>query len=132
MKKEKSYIYLYYLCFILSIIIYIIPYQFIGIFSPDTSNLTIRSLFNTIVLLINLILVILFSIYLKKKKFTSENIIMPITYIVFWITVITVCFLFNSRLVIPNLQFVYYAKYIYIGYLILNVYSILCFKNKKK
>lgn len=132
MKKEKSYIYLYYLCFILSIIIYIIPYQFIGIFSPDTSNLTIRSLFNTIVLLINLILVILFSIYLKKKKFTPGNIIMPITYIVFWIVIIIVCFLFNSRLVIPNLQFVYYAKYIYIGYLILNVYSILCFKNKKK
>ena len=132
MKKEKSYIYLYYLCFILSIIIYIIPYQFIVIFSPDTSNLTIRSLFNTVVLLINLILVILFSVYLKKKKFTPGNIIMPITYIVFWITVITVCFLFNSRLVIPNLQFVYYAKYIYIGYLILNVYSILCFKNKKK
>ncbi len=132
MKKEKSYIYLYYLCFILSIIIYIIPYQFIVIFSPDTFNLTIRSLFNTVVLLINLILVILFSVYLKKKKFTPGNIIMPITYIVFWITVITVCFLFNSRLVIPNLQFVYYAKYIYIGYLILNVYSILCFKNKKK
>lgn len=132
MKKEKTYIYLYYLCFILSIIIYIIPYQFIVIFSPDTSNLTIRSLFNTVVLLINLILVILFSVYLKKKKFTPGNIIMPITYIVFWIVIITVCFLFNSRLVIPNLQFVYYAKYIYIGYLILNVYSILCFKNKKK
>lgn len=132
MKKEKTYIYLYYLCFILSIIIYMIPYQFIVIFSPDTSNLTIRSLFNTVVLLINLILVILFSVYLKKKKFTPGNIVMPITYIVFWIVIITVCFLFNSRLVIPNLQFVYYAKYIYIGYLILNVYSILCFKNKKK
>ncbi len=132
MKKEKTYIYLYYLCFILSIIIYIIPYQFIVIFSPDTSNLTIRSLFNTVVLLINLILVILFSVYLKKKKFTHGNIIMPITYIVFWIVIITVCFLFNSRLVIPNLQFNYYTKYIYIGYLILNVYSILCFKNKKK
>ncbi len=132
MKKEKTYIYLYYLCFILSIIIYIIPYQFIVIFSPDTSNLTIRSLFNTAVLLINLILVILFSVYLKKKKFTPGNIIMPITYIVFWIVIITVCFLFNSRLVIPNLQFNYYTKYIYIGYLILNVYSILCFKNKKK
>ena len=132
MKKEKTNIYLYYLCFILSIIIYIIPYQFIVIFSPDTSNLTIRSLFNTVVLLINLILVILFSVYLKKKKFTPGNIIMPITYIVFWIVIITVCFLFNSRLVIPNLQFNYYTKYIYIGYLILNVYSILCFKNKKK
>lgn len=132
MKKEKTYIYLYYLCFILSIIIYIIPYQFIVIFSPDTSNLTIRSLFNTVVLLINLNLVILFSVYLKKKKFTPGNIIMPITYIVFWIVIITVCFLFNSRLVIPNLQFNYYTKYIYIGYLILNVYSILCFKNKKK
>lgn len=132
MKKEKTYIYLYYLCFILSIIIYIIPYQFIVIFSPDTSNLTIRSLFNTVVLLINLILVILFSVYLKKKKFTPGNIIMPITYIVFWIVIITVCFLFNSRLVIPNLQFNYYTKYIYIGYLILNVYSILCFKNKNK
>lgn len=132
MKKEKTYIYLYYLCFILSIIIYIIPYQFIVIFSPDTSNLTIRSLFNTVVLLINLILVILFSVYLKKKKFTPGNIIMPITYIVFWIVIITLCFLFNSRLVIPNLQFNYYTKYIYIGYLILNVYSILCFKNKKK
>lgn len=132
MKKEKTYIYLYYLCFILSIIIYIIPYQFIVIFSPDTSNLTIRSLFNAVVLLINLILVILFSVYLKKKKFTPGNIIMPITYIVFWIVIITVCFLFNSRLVIPNLQFNYYTKYIYIGYLILNAYSILCFKNKKK
>lgn len=132
MKKEKTYIYLYYLCFILSIIIYIIPYQFIVIFSPDTSNITIRSLFNTVVLLINLILVILFSVYLKKKKFTPGNIIMPITYIVFWIVIITLCFLFNSRLVIPNLQFNYYTKYIYIGYLILNVYSILCFKNKKK
>lgn len=132
MKKEKTYIYLYYLCFILSIIIYIIPYQFIVIFSPDTSNLTIRSLFNTVVLLINLILVILFSVYLKKKKFTPGNIIMPITYIVFWIVIITLCFLFNSRLVIPNLQFNYYTKYIHIGYLILNVYSILCFKNKKK
>ncbi len=132
MKKEKSYIYLYYLCFALSLIIYIMPHQFITIFSPSASNLTIRSLFNTIVLLINLILVILFSIYLKKKKFTPGNIIMPIIYIVFWITVITVCFLFNSHLVIPNLQFAYYAKYIYIGYLILNIYSILCFKNKKK
>lgn len=131
MKKEKLYIFLYYLCFILSIIIYIIPYQFIGIFSSTASNLTIRSLFNTVVLVINLIFVILFSIYLKKKKFTSGNIIMPIIYIVFWLTIITVCFLFNSRLVIPNLQFIYYAKYIYIGYLMLNVYSILCFKNRK-
>ncbi len=132
MKKEKTYIYLYYLCFILSIILYIAPYQLVEIFSQDTSNLTIRSLFNTAVLLINFILVIIFSIFLKKKKFTSGNIIMPIIYIVFWIVIITVCFLFNRRLVIPNLQFTYYAKYIYIGYLILNVYSVLCFKNKKK
>lgn len=132
MKKEKTYIYLYYLCFILSIIIYIIPNQLMTIFSPIESDLIIRSLSNTIILLINLILVILFSIYLKKKKFTSGNILMPIIYIVFFIVVMTVCFLFNNRLVIPNLQFVYYAKYIYIGYLILNVYSILCFKNKKK
>lgn len=132
MKKEKTYIYLYYLCFILSIIIYIIPNQLMTIFSPIESDLIIRSLSNTIILLINLILVILFSIYLKKKKFTSGNIIMPIIYIVFFIVVMTVCFLFNNRLVIPNLQFVYYVKYIYIGYLILNVYSILCFKNKKK
>lgn len=132
MKKEKTYIYLYYLCFILSIIIYIMPNQLMTIFSPIESDLTIRSLPNTIILLINLILVILFSIYLKKKKFTSGNILMPIIYIVFFIVVMTVCFLFNNRLVIPNLQFVYYAKYIYIGYLILNVYSILCFKNKKK
>lgn len=132
MKKEKTYIYLYYLCFILSIIIYIIPNQLMTIFSPIESDLIIRSLSNTIILLINLILVILFSIYLKKKKFTSGNILMPIIYIVFFIVVMTVCFLFNNRLVIPNLQFVYYAKYIYIGYLILNAYSILCFKNKKK
>ena len=57
---------------------------------------------------------------------------LPITYIIFTIIVLIICILFNNKLVIPYIHYSYYLKFILINYILLNTYSLLSIKYKKK
>ena len=140
--KNKIYLLLYYLCFIMTFI-------FIGIAAsnisfalmaenePITYNI-IESIYNylsetklIILAIFNFILFIIFTIkIIKKKKLNNIRLVMPISYIIFSIIILVICFMFNQKVIYPYIHFGYYLTFIYIAYLILNIYSILCLTKK--
>lgn len=125
MNNKKVYIYLYYFALILSIFTCIIP----SILKTTNTYVNLSRL-SFILILINAILIIIFTILLIKRKLNNTNIIFPIIYILFTIIVLIICILFNQRLIIPYIQFSYYIKLILINYLLLNIYSILSINKK--
>ncbi len=121
MNSKKVYICLYYLAFILSIWVCAIP----RILQNNLNIYVDLSRLSYLMVFANIVLVITFTILLIKKKLGKVNILFPIIYILFTIIVLVICFLFNSRLVIANIQFSYYIKFILINYVLFNTYSIL-------
>ena len=126
MNSKKLYSILYYISLLLSISFYVITKVQVS------NNLLYISLseLSHIIILINVILVTIFTLLLMKRSLEKVNILFPITYILFTIIVLTVCILFNNRLIIPYIHYSYYIQFILINYLLLNVYSVLSFKNK--
>lgn len=122
MNNSKSYKILYYLCFILNIFIHFILIRNSVLFEGYLSSIILG--------FINLILVLLFSyLLIKKKEINNTNILFPILFLVFSIIVIIIMFLFNSRLMIPYIHYNYYISFIGINYILLNVYSLLSFSS---
>ena len=78
-------------------------------------------------IVVNVVLVIIFSVKLRKNKLENVN---QINYLVFFILVIVIAFLMNSKLILTYAQFGYYINFILFGYLFLNIYSVLCFEKK--
>ena len=133
MNNKKLYVGLYYFSFLLSIFVCILPntLQIIFVNSNYFENIYLGlSAIPLVLIVINLILVLIFTIFLIKKKLDDVNILFPIIYITFTMIILLICTLFNSRLVIPFIQFSYYTKFILINYILFNLYSILLFKNK--
>ena len=81
-------------------------------------------------IVINTLLVIIFSVKLRKNKLDDTNIVFPINYLVFSILVVVISFLMNSKLILTYVQFGYYINFILFSYLLLNIYSVLCFEKK--
>ena len=81
-------------------------------------------------IVINVLLVIIFSVKLGKNNLGNTNIVFPINYLVFSILVIIISFLMNSKLILTYVQFDYYINFILFSYLLLNIYSVLCFEKK--
>ena len=121
MNSKKVYICLYYLAFILSIWVCAIP----RILQNKLNIYVDLSRLSYLMVFANIVLVVIFTILLIKKKIGKVNILFSIIYILFTIIVLVICFLFNYRLVIPNIQFSYYIKFILINYVLFNTYSIL-------
>ena len=128
MNNKKTYVFLYYFAFLLSILVCSIPSILRITFVSDIeayNGYFYLSTFSYCLTFINIVLVIIFSILLIKKKLNSVNILFPILYILFAIIVLVVCILFNKRLVVPYIQYSYYINFILINYFLLNLYSIL-------
>ena len=106
MNSKKLYISLSSVSLILSIMVCCIPHFFISNQSIDMY--VSLSSFSIFLIIINIVLVIIFTILLIKKELNKTNILFPIIYIIFTAIVIVICILFNDRLVIPNIQFPYY------------------------
>ena len=123
MLKNNKYLILYYMSFILtSIFLYLkadICYE-------------LNNIFSFVLAVINLILVIIFSIFLFNKKINKYNILFPILYIVFLIILVIISFILNEKIVINDIHYPYYICFLLFEYLLLNVYSLLSFDGNKK
>jgi len=116
--KTKNYLILYYICFIATIL-----------FSIITSLCFNMS---SVLLIINVILGIIFTgLIIKIKKINVNSLIFPISYIIFFIVVVGLCILFNTKVLVQFVHFGYYQFFILINFLLLNVYSILCVNLKE-
>ena len=130
--KEKMYVVLYYLAFV-------ITFLFVGYASYINNsglNYVAMDLVRNVLLIVNLLLVIVFTVLLlKKKKVNEVSIVFPIVYLCFFIVIVVLCFMFNNKLIVYNMlymQFPYYGFFINLGFLFLNIYSLLSLQYRKK
>ena len=133
--KEKKYLVLYYISFVITLIFTIYSsLKSLNLYSISEENNTFKelssSIFGSALFVINLILVIVFTILIWKKKIKVDNIILPIIYIVFFTIVVILTLLFNNKVLISYMHFDYYLFFINTGYVLLNIYS-LCLINCK-
>lgn len=126
MNKPLIFKILYYICFIISVITWFIFSNFV-----DEFAITIKTTSNAIFGIINLILVIIFSLKIIKHKLSEINIMFPISYLIFLLIVVILIFIMNNKLIIPYIHLNYYMPFILFNYLLLNVYSVLSFANQK-
>lgn len=120
MNKSPIFKILYYICFIVTLFIWISASKVIDVYAID-----IRTGSNSILGILNLVFVIIFSIKIFKNKLKNTNILFPIIYLIFSILVVIISFIMNNKLVIPYIHFSYYVSFILFNYLLLNLYSIL-------
>lgn len=126
MKNIKIFKILYYVCFIVSLILSFCIFG-LNYFVDEIYNDFIGSTgFGGILVIINILLVLIFSFgLLRKRKIKEINNLFPILFLVFTIIVVGVSFVFNSILIIPYIHFNYYISLILFNYLLLNIYSVL-------
>ena len=125
MNKSTIFKILYYICFVVTLFIWIYASKVIDVYAID-----IRTTSNSILGIINLIFIIIFSIKVFKNKLKNTNILFPIIYLIFSIIVVIISFIMNSKLVISYIHFSYYVSFILFNYLLLNLYSILSIHKK--
>lgn len=117
-KDVKKYKILYYICFVLTTICF---FAF-GIFTEDL-GVVMNSYFGIFNLILSLLFILLSA---RKYKLKKVNIMCPIVYLVFFGIVTSLCFVLNSIVMVPYVHFMYYYNFILIGYLVFNLYSLLC------
>lgn len=135
--KTKNYLIIYYICFIITILIIgFSNYNFISITTMSPDGKYVPSILECIMsggllyyLCVCLVLIFTFLI-IKKKKLNVKNLLLPVAYIIFTIIILIISFLFNNKVIFPYIHFNYYVQFILIGYLLLNIYSILSIKFK--
>ena len=129
------YLILYYVSFLVTIVfVGFTIYKSTGLLSyfDGSFSETISRDFSNIFYVIIILLVIIFTILiLKKKKIQVSSIVLPIIYLCFFAGLVILCFLFNNKVMVRYVHFEYYSIFVCIGYLFLNVYSLLLIKYKK-
>lgn len=125
----KKYLFLYYFSFILTcLIIGYSSYKYINLVAISNSyfNEILANIIENVLGIVNLILVVIFTIIiLKKRKLKVESIVFPIVFIIFFVIILSMCFLLNNKVMIPYMHFEYYSLYICVGNIFLNIYSLL-------
>ena len=135
---KKLYLFLYYFALIMSIFVCIIC--IVPSISKASSIADSEFLYNFVqlsgvslfLIFTNVILIVIFMLFLLKRNLNSVNIFFPIVYVVFTVIVLVTCLLFNNRLLEPYVQYPYYLNFIQINYMLLNIHSILSFNKKQK
>ena len=125
----KKYLMMYYFSFLITITLVIYTnYKALNLLNVGKIN--ISNDFSNCIFLIDFIMVIIFTVLIfKKKKISVNNTLLPVVYICFFIVVLILCFLFNSKVIIPYMHFGYYLIFINIGLLFLNIYSFALIKK---
>ena len=133
--KNKMYLILYYVSFLIMILFLGFSiYKSNGLLTYFESNFSniLSSILSNVLGVINVLLVIIFTILiLKKKNFNVQKSIYPIFYLCFLTIIIVMCFLFNNKVMKEYIHFNYYSVFVCIGYLFLNVYSLFLVNYKK-
>lgn len=129
MSNSKKYIILYYISFLVTVFISLFLDSTITIFNTNLfmSGLLVLSL------IINLVLVVLFSIFLfMKRKLMKTNLLFPITYLLFLAFVLLFSVIYDDRLILSVIHYHYYFIFVLVDYLLFNIYSVLSFKKNVK
>ena len=126
MNNVKTFKILYYLCFIVNTIVCFFAYAtsmaVLGVFLETT---------NFVLFILNFILFLVFNFLVwKKMKIKKVNILFPILFLIFTLIVMIIASLYNSKVIMPFMHFNYYFSFVFVGYLLLNIYSILSFNKK--
>ena len=133
--KNKKFLLLYYLSFVITILFTgFATYKNLELLEiGDIGFVSILSdMMQNIIFLINMVLVIVFTVLLlRKRKIVVDSLWLPIIYVCFFTIVLVMCLLFNNKVVIPYLHLGYYTSFINVGYLFLNGYSLLLIKYKR-
>ena len=124
MNNIKLYKVLYYVCFLVTSIIYILSTSKISYFGIPTAVY-----FDRILAIVNLILVIIFTIKIFKSKINRITNIFPIIYLLFLIIICILSIFTNNKLIIPYIHYCYYLGFVLFNYVLFNVYTILSLKK---
>ena len=137
--KTKVYLVLYYLSFIITILAlgyaayYYVPLFELGEKLSFIDNFISYFINNLLIVsIINLMLIIVFTVLLlKKEKIVVDSLVFPISYILFLVGIMIICYLFNNKVALEYMHYGYYQKFIMIDYIMLNVYSLFLFERRK-
>ena len=118
-KNSKIYKFLYYISFFVTFLLIIL----VGLSSDELFGFVFNKLFiiNIILMFIYFILLIIF-----KKKVKDCNILFPILYLIFLVIIVLLALIMNSFVMEQNIHFMYYSNFILVGYIFLNIYSLMC------
>lgn len=120
--KNKLYLMLYYISFALTLGVSILTCCL-------TTTIIEINKFTYFFMGINLVLTIIFTILLKKKKYKFDTIILPISYLILFIFLVIISVIYNNLLLVPYIHLSYYLVILLFYQLLLNIYSILSIKN---
>ena len=126
MTNKKTYLILYYISFLLTLILHIYSngYTYYTVFLDDPFA---SVLFFSIILIIFLIIITILFI----KKDLKASITFPLIYLIFTITLYLLITTYFSDTIYPIYP-TYYFKFIFIGFIFLNIYTCLCLTKKEK
>lgn len=85
-----------------------------------------------IILAVSLFITVILLLFKKKYDLDVTSLIFPISYLSFMVFIILIAFILNNFVVVKNMHFVYYYRFIIFDYLLLCIYTILSFKSKKR
>ena len=85
-----------------------------------------------IILAVSLFITVILLLFKKKYDLDVTSLIFPISYLSFIVFIILIAFILNNFVVVKNMHFVYYYRFIIFDYLLLCIYTILSFKSKKR
>lgn len=126
--KNHKYNILYYICFLVTLFCSYMSSSLATAFNEE-----IFSVINFSLLAVNIVLVVIYSILLfKKRKLKADFLGFPIVYLSFLFIVYFIAIIYNEKLIVPYIQFNYYTSFILWNYLLLNIYSLLLFNKKTK
>ena len=80
----------------------------------------------------DVLIILAVSLFKKKYDLDVTSLIFPISYLSFMAFIILIAFILNNFVVVKNMHFVYYYRFIIFDYLLLCIYTILSFKSKKR
>ena len=132
--KNKVYLILYYISFIITLTLCIRTFFNINIPIERQIIFLGEQAFKYYVLLIslNITIFILFTIkIIRRKAFDNLSLIVPISYLVFYLFILIICLLYDKIVMIKNLHYAYYEIFLLFAYLFFNIYSLLGFDYKK-
>ena len=101
-----------------------------SISSVVTTVLSILSLENIYLIVINIILSLAFFISCKKFKLKKFSLLVPSLYLIFLTSMIALSITMNSSVIIEYIHIVYYMSLVLFANIMLNIYSLLCIYKK--
>ena len=125
MNNKWIYIGLYYICIIITAILY-----FCFVF--NNIEFVYYDILYNLVLYINVALIGANTILFIANRLKKANIFLPLLYCFFFIIVLIIAYKLNNKTLYKDFHYIYYSKFILINLLFVNIYTLLSIEKKIK